>query len=177
MDLLEAGLDEDLSWPAASWFILGGFDVLLIVGFVLITELWISPRKDSTKFNPQGAAVTSMMGFTAAWHKARQVYRPSITKKTAEAFIALAVYTNASKKVPLYPARRQPLGLYPGPRRQYLQHRGAMVLGVPGPVLTTSTKPDVVAWTVTARQAQGEVFVCDWEDITGWPNKVKWTPI
>ncbi|MGP9490437.1 type IV secretory system conjugative DNA transfer family protein [Glutamicibacter sp. AOP5-A2-7] len=52
-----------------------------------------------------------------------------------------------------------------------------MVLGAPGPVLATSTKPDVVAWTATARQAQGQVFVCDWEGITGWPNKVKWTPI
>lgn len=28
-----------------------------------------------------------------------------------------------------------------------------------------------------AREKQGQVFVCDWENITGWPNTVNWTPI
>lgn len=178
LDLLEAGLDGDLAWPAASWIILGGFAVLLIAGYVLITELWISPRKNTTTFNPQGAAITSMMGFTAAWHKARQIYGPSVTKKTAEAFIALAVYTNASKKVPLYIQLEDSLWVYaPARGGKTSSIVVPMVLNAPGPVLATSTKPDVVAWTATARQAQGEVFVCDWEDITGWPNKVKWTPI
>ncbi|MGP4995722.1 type IV secretory system conjugative DNA transfer family protein [Glutamicibacter ardleyensis] len=178
LDLLEAGLDGDLAWPAASWFILGGFVFVLIAGYVLITELWISPRKDTAKFNPQGAAITSMMGFTAAWHKARQIYGPSVTRKNAEAFIALAVYTNASKKVPLYIQLEDSLWVYaPARGGKTSSIVVPMVLGAPGPVLATSTKPDVVAWTATARQAQGEVFVCDWEDITGWPNKVKWTPI
>ncbi|MGP5049178.1 type IV secretory system conjugative DNA transfer family protein [Glutamicibacter ardleyensis] len=178
LDLLEALVDGDLVWPTASWFILGGIAVLLIVGYVLITELWISPRNDSAKFNPQGAAITSMMGFTAAWHKARQIYGPSVTKKTAEAFIALAVYTNASKKVPLYIQLEDSLWVYaPARGGKTSSIVVPMVLGAPGPVLATSTKPDVVAWTATARQAQGEVHVCDWEDITGWPNKVKWTPI
>ncbi|MGO3150792.1 MAG: hypothetical protein ACTIJ0_12180, partial [Glutamicibacter ardleyensis] len=112
LDLLEAGLDGDLAWPSASWFILGGFVFVLIAGYVLITELWISPRKDTAKFNPQGAAITSMMGFTAAWHKARQIYGPSVTRKNAEAFIALAVYTNASKKVPLYIQLEDSLWVY-----------------------------------------------------------------
>lgn len=178
LDLLEALVDGDLSWPAASWFILGGIIVLLIVGYVLITELWIGPRKNTTKFNPQGAAITSMMGFTAAWHKARQIYGPSVTRKTAEAFIALAVYTNASKKVPLYIQLEDSLWVYaPARGGKTSSIVVPMVLGAPGPVLATSTKPDVVAWTATARQAQGDVYVCDWEDITGWPNKVKWTPI
>ncbi|PCC37184.1 type IV secretory system conjugative DNA transfer family protein [Glutamicibacter sp. BW77] len=178
LDLLEAGLDGDLAWPAASWFILGGFVFVLIAGYVLITELWISPRKDTAKFNPQGAAITSMVGFTAAWHKARQIYGPSVTRKNAEAFIALAVYTNASKKVPLYIQLEDSLWVYaPARGGKTSSIVVPMVLGAPGPVLATSTKPDVVAWTATARQAQGEVFVCDWEDITGWPNKVKWTPI
>lgn len=178
LDLLEAGLDGDLSWPAASWFILGGIVALLIVGYVVITELWISPGKNITKFNPQGAAITSMMGFTAAWHKARQIYGPSVTKKTAEAFIALAVYTNASKKAALYIQLEDSMWVYaPARGGKTSSIVVPMVLNAPGPVLATSTKPDVVAWTATARQAQGEVFVCDWEDITGWPNTVKWTPI
>ncbi|GGJ73137.1 type IV secretory system conjugative DNA transfer family protein [Glutamicibacter ardleyensis] len=178
LDLLEAGLDGDLAWPAASWFILGAFAVLLIAGYVLITELWISPRKNTTTFNPQGAAITSMMGFTAAWHKARQIYGPSVTKKTSEAFIALAVYTNASKKVPLYIQLEDSLWVYaPARGGKTSSIVVPMVLGAPGPVLATSTKPDVVAWTATAREKQGQVFVCDWENITGWPNTVKWTPI
>lgn len=178
LDLLEASLDGDLAWPAASWFILGGFAVLLIVGYVLITELWINPRKNTTTFNPQGAAITSMMGFTAAWHKARQIYGPSVTKKTAEAFIALAVYTNASKKAALYIQLEDSMWVYaPARGGKTSSIVVPMVLNAPGPVLATSTKPDVVAWTATAREKQGQVFVCDWEDITGWPNTVKWTPI
>ncbi len=178
LDLLEAIVDGDLAWPTASWFILGGIIVLLIAGYVLITELWVTPRKNTATFNPQGAAITSMMGFTAAWHKARQIYGPTVTRKTAEAFIALAVYTNASKKVPLYIQLEDSLWVYaPARGGKTSSIVVPMVLGAPGPVLATSTKPDVVAWTATAREKQGEVFVCDWEDITGWPQKVKWTPI
>lgn len=95
-------LDKNLAWPTASWFILGGFAAVLIVSYVLFTELWGSSRDEAKKFTPQGAAITSMMGFTTAWRKARQVYGAQVTKKTAEAFIALAVYANASKKTPLY---------------------------------------------------------------------------
>lgn len=178
LDLLEAGLDGDLSWPTSSWFILGGIAVLLILGYVLITELWVNPRKNTTKFNPQGAAITSMMGFTAAWHKARQIYGAQVTKKTAETFIALAVYTNASKKVALYIQLEDSMWVYaPARGGKTSSIVVPMVLSAPGPVLATSTKPDVVAWTATAREAQGQVFVCDWEGITGWPHKVKWTPI
>lgn len=178
LDLLTGLLDGKLVWPTASWYLLGGFMIILIVGYVLISELWIAPRQNHTKYTPQGASITSMMGFTPAWRKARQIYGPTVTKKTGAAFLAVAVYTNASKRVPLYLQLEDSMWVYaPARGGKTSSVVVPMVLNAPGPVLATSTKPDVVAWTATARQAQGEVFVCDWENITGWPNKVKWTPI
>lgn len=178
LELLVAILNGELQWPTASWFILGGFAALLILGYVLVTELWIGPRRAHQKCTPQGASITSMMGFTPAWHKARQIYGRNVTKKTAEAYIALVVYTNATKRVPLYIQLEDSVWVYaPARGGKTSSIVVPMVLGAPGPVLATSTKPDVVAWTAAAREAMGEVYVCDWEDITGWPTKVKWTPI
>ncbi|MGP5391649.1 type IV secretory system conjugative DNA transfer family protein [Glutamicibacter arilaitensis] len=178
MDLIQAALDKNLGWPTASWFILGGFAAVLIVAYVLFTELWTGSRDEAKKFTPQGAAITSMMGFTSAWRKARQIYGAQVTKKTAEAFIALAVYANASKKIPLDIQLEDSMWVYaPARGGKTSSIVIPMILNAPGPVLATSTKPDVVAWTAIAREKQGQVFVCDWENITGWPNTVNWTPI
>ncbi|PRB68654.1 type IV secretory system conjugative DNA transfer family protein [Arthrobacter sp. MYb213] len=106
------------------------------------------------------------------------MYGPSVTKKTAGTFISLAIYTNVSKKGALYIQLEDSIWVYaPARGGKTSSVVVPMVLGAPGPVLATSTKPDVVAWTATAREADGDVYVCDWEGITGWPTKVKWTPI
>jgi type IV secretion system protein VirD4 len=178
IDLFGAILDGELQWPTASWFILGIFVFVIVLVYVLITELWIAPRKGTNKFNPQGAPITSLMGFTPAWRKARQIYGQTVTKKTAEAYIALAVYTNRTKRVPLYIQFEDTVWVYaPARGGKTSSIVVPMVLSAPGPALATSTKPDVVAWTAVAREAVGNVYVCDWEDITGWPTKVRWTPI
>ncbi|KXP11594.1 hypothetical protein AXK57_21885 [Tsukamurella pulmonis] len=49
------------------------------------------------------------------------------------------------------------------------------VWDAPGSVITTTTKADVLAATVEDRLAVGHVEVFDPEDITGWPNKLRWS--
>ncbi|GAA3848851.1 hypothetical protein GCM10022243_13600 [Saccharothrix violaceirubra] len=51
------------------------------------------------------------------------------------------------------------------------------VLDAPGAVVTTSTKADVLAATVGVREQVGPVHVFDPEDVTGWPDTLRWSPI
>jgi type IV secretory pathway TraG/TraD family ATPase VirD4 len=84
-----------------------------------------------------------------------------------------------------------PIG-YVGSQRIYLQHELSVlllaparsgktsgcvigwVLDAPGPVMSTSTKNDVVYRTALARQRVGDVHVFDLRDVTGWPDTVAW---
>ncbi|TCU82298.1 TraM-binding TraD/TraG-like protein [Curtobacterium sp. PhB191] len=49
-----------------------------------------------------------------------------------------------------------------------------LILKAFGPVVSTSTKPDVVRLTAWLRSKVGTVHVFDPEGVTKWPNRVKW---
>ncbi|WP_433270696.1 type IV secretory system conjugative DNA transfer family protein [Actinosynnema sp. CS-041913] len=51
------------------------------------------------------------------------------------------------------------------------------VLDAPGPVVTTSTKGDVLAATVGIREGTGPIHVFDPENVTGWPEPMRWNPV
>jgi type IV secretory pathway TraG/TraD family ATPase VirD4 len=51
------------------------------------------------------------------------------------------------------------------------------ILDAPGAVVTTSTRPDNVVATLTARQQQGPVAVFDPQDLAGLPAGLRWSPI
>ena len=52
-----------------------------------------------------------------------------------------------------------------------------LILDAPGAVLGTTTKVDLVYATVVHRQRLGKVFVLDLENISGWPEKLRWNPV
>ncbi|MHB8335664.1 MAG: type IV secretory system conjugative DNA transfer family protein [Acidimicrobiales bacterium] len=53
-----------------------------------------------------------------------------------------------------------------------------MILDAPGPVITTSTRPDNLAATLAARSARGRVGVVDLEQLAnGVPSTLRWSPI
>lgn len=52
------------------------------------------------------------------------------------------------------------------------------ILDAPGPVITTSTRPDNLAVTLAARSARGRVGVVDLEQLAnGVPSTLRWSPI
>ncbi len=51
------------------------------------------------------------------------------------------------------------------------------VLDAPGPVVTTSTRPDTLAVTRDARRRQGPVAVFDPQRLAGLPGGLRWSPV
>jgi len=51
------------------------------------------------------------------------------------------------------------------------------VLDAPGPVVTTSTRPDTLAVTFHARQARGPVSVFDPQRLAGLADGLRWSPV
>jgi len=50
-------------------------------------------------------------------------------------------------------------------------------LDAPGPLITTSTKPEILDAIVEARTAKGRVWVFDPLDVAGWPEPMIWNPV
>lgn len=51
------------------------------------------------------------------------------------------------------------------------------VLDAPGPVVTTSTRPDTLALTHHARAARGPVAIFDPQRLAGLPDGLRWSPV
>src|SRR5664279_766527 len=50
-------------------------------------------------------------------------------------------------------------------------------LDAPGPLITTSTKPEILDAIVEARTSKGRVWVFDPLDVAGWPEPMIWNPV
>ena len=50
-------------------------------------------------------------------------------------------------------------------------------LDAPGPLITTSTKPELLDAIVEARTSKGRVWVFDPLDVAGWPEPMIWNPV
>jgi type IV secretory pathway TraG/TraD family ATPase VirD4 len=51
------------------------------------------------------------------------------------------------------------------------------VLDAPGPVVSTSTRPDTLAVTMHARQGRGPVAIFDPQRLAGLPGGLRWSPV
>lgn len=175
VDVAIGVFEGSIRWPFASWFIAAGFIVL----FTVFLNLW--NERNSTNKNelkPEGKNVESLAGFKPAMTKARQIYGQKVTKATAETYIILVAYLGAAKKKPLYVQLEDSMWIYaPARAGKTLGFAVPLILQAPGPLLNTSTKIDNFVWTAIHREELGEVVVFDLEDITGWPSRVRYTPI
>ena len=175
IDVVFGIFEGNVRWPFASWFIVAGLVVLLTVLFNLWNDRKNSNRNDLT---PEGKSVESLAGFKPALAKARQIYGQKVTKATAATYIVLVAYLGAAKKKPLYVQLEDSMWIYaPARAGKTLGIAVPLILQALGPMLNTSTKIDNFVWTAISREALGEVVVFDLEDITGWPSKVRYTPI
>ncbi|MGI4894534.1 MAG: type IV secretory system conjugative DNA transfer family protein [Janthinobacterium lividum] len=67
-------------------------------------------------------------------------------------------------------------GLCAGPARGGKTSRIVirLVLDAPGPVVTTSTRPDVLRRTAMQRSEVGRVHVIDFDEVSRWPELTRW---
>lgn len=169
--------EGDVRWPFASWFIAAAF----IVAFTVLRNLW-TDRHSSKKKNalkPEGKSVESIAGFKPALSKARQIYgKEKVTKDSSDSYLVVAAYLDVAKKKPLCLQLEDSVWVHaPAREGKTLGVAVPFALQVMGPLLMTSTKVDNFAWTAMHRLSLGTVLVFDLEDVTGWPEKVRYTPI
>jgi len=171
------GLSPVLYWVVAS--------VLLIVPTVLAAWLWMRWR--SRRKKPKdvhliegvatGTEVSAAAGRKALLSRAQRL-RPSLTRADARPeHVGYLIGRAAGQQVW---ATVEDSFLLIGPPRQGkgLHIVINAILDSPGPVITTSTRPDNLAVTFRARERRGPVAVFDPQHLApGVPSGLRWSPV
>lgn len=160
-------------WPAASTWILV---VLLLAAF--LGALWLSMTVFGAKPEDNGLPrykdLEHRMGRKAALKQARQALTLPEDASEEDIIVALCKLDGDV----LYVQHEDSMWVY-APQRsgKTLWLAVGIVVDAPGPVLTTSTKIDLLQLTALRRRQQGTVEVFDLQDISGWPQSISWDPV
>ncbi|MGO4431778.1 type IV secretory system conjugative DNA transfer family protein [Paenarthrobacter sp. RAF9] len=161
------------AWPAAATWILIVLAILAFLGIAFVT-IMLGGRKPKDDGLPRYKDLEPRMGRKAALAKARQALELPEDATEDEMIVALCKLDDQT----LYVQHEDSMWVF-APQRsgKSLFLAVGIILDAPGPVVTTSTKNDVLMLTAVARQRRGHVEVFDLQDISGWPNKVRWNVI
>ncbi|MDQ0104456.1 type IV secretory pathway TraG/TraD family ATPase VirD4 [Paenarthrobacter nicotinovorans] len=159
-------------WPGAATWIAIVLAIVTFVGAAYLSALRGSKPKDDGL--PRYKDLEPRMGRKAALAKARQALELPEDATEDEMIVALCKLDGQT----LYVQHEDSMWVF-APQRsgKSLFLAVGIILDAPGPVVTTSTKNDVLMLTAVARQRRGHVEVFDLQDISGWPNKLRWNVI
>lgn len=176
IELIKYATAGQFHWSTGSTILLVvlliGIMVVLTFGYYFLIAPLLNRGKDTK--TPAGRSILSVMGFKPAVRKARQAL--TVPEGTEDADMVVKVAYNG--KTALW-AQWEDAGWCYAPQRagKTLYIVVPAILEAIGPVLTTSTKVDVLFWTAIARQQKGRVAVFDLDQISNWPDQVRWNPI
>ncbi len=161
------------SWPSASTWILIVLAVLAFIGFAFLSALFGS-KKTRDDGLPRYKDLEKRMGKKAALAKAKQSLELPADASEDEMIVALCKLDGQT----LYVQHEDSMWVF-APQRsgKTLFLAVGIILDAPGAVIATSTKNDLPMLTAVARQRKGDVTVFDLQDISGWPDKVRWNVI
>jgi len=161
------------AWPQAATYILIVLAMIAFLGIAFLTIV-LGGRKPKDDGLPRYKDLEPRMGKKAALAKARQALELPEDATEDEMIVALCKLDGQT----LYVQHEDSMWVF-APQRsgKSLFLAVGIILDAPGPVVTTSTKNDVLMLTAVARQRRGHVEVFDLQDISGWPNKVRWNVI
>ncbi|MCD4850603.1 type IV secretory system conjugative DNA transfer family protein [Arthrobacter sp. AK01] len=161
------------AWPGAATWILIVLAILAFLGIAFLTIV-LGGRKPKDDGLPRYKDLEPRMGRKAALAKARQALELPEDATEDEMIVALCKLDGQT----LYVQHEDSMWVF-APQRsgKSLFLAVGIILDAPGPVVTTSTKNDVLMLTAVARQRRAHVEVFDLQDISGWPNKVRWNVI
>ncbi|WP_454812823.1 type IV secretory system conjugative DNA transfer family protein [Paenarthrobacter nitroguajacolicus] len=161
------------AWPGAATWILIVLAILAFLGIAFVTIV-LGGHKPKGDGLPRYKDLEPRMGRKAALAKARQALELPEDATEDEMIVALCKLDGQT----LYVQHEDSMWVF-APQRsgKSLFLAVGIILDAPGPVVTTSTKNDVLMLTAVARQRRGHVEVFDLQDISGWPNKVRWNVI
>lgn len=160
-------------WPGAATWILIVLAVLALVGAGMLVALF-GGNKHRDDGLPRYKDLEKRMGKKAALAKAKQSLELPDDATEEEMIVALCKLDGQT----LYVQHEDSMWVF-APQRsgKTLFLAVGIVLDAPGAVIATSTKNDLPMLTGVARQRKGDVSVFDLQDISGWPNKVRWNVI
>ncbi|MFK4637210.1 type IV secretory system conjugative DNA transfer family protein [Paenarthrobacter histidinolovorans] len=161
------------AWPQAATYILIVLAMIAFLGIAFLTIV-LGGNKPKDDGLPRYKDLEPRMGRKAALAKARQALELPEDATEDEMIVALCKLDGQT----LYVQHEDSMWVF-APQRsgKSLFLAVGIILDAPGPVVTTSTKNDVLMLTAVARQRRGHVEVFDLQDISGWPNKVRWNVI
>ena len=163
----------EFAWPGAATWILIVLAVLALVGAGMLMALF-GGNKHRDDGLPRYKDLEKRMGKKAALGKAKQSLELPDDATEEEMIVALCKLDGQT----LYVQHEDSMWVF-APQRsgKTLFLAVGIVLDAPGAVIATSTKNDLPMLTGVARQRKGDVSVFDLQDISGWPNKVRWNVI
>jgi type IV secretion system protein VirD4 len=177
------------AWPAASgvpgpgpyWAVTATVVVTALVLCVFGWRRWGSaaaPPTAQVRDLPGTATRSELVraaGKRALQRRAR-IVRPSLTRRAAPA--QLGYRLGRSRGAALWFAVEDSALLLGPPRSGKGLHCVIpWILDAPGPVVTTSTRPDNLATTYAARQRRGPVAVFDPQRLAGAPDGLRWSMV
>ncbi|MFM9432785.1 type IV secretory system conjugative DNA transfer family protein [Arthrobacter sp. MP_2.3] len=164
---------REFAWPGAATWILIVLAVLAIVGAGMLSALF-GTKKSRDDGLPRYKDLEKRMGKKAALAKAKQSLELPADATEEEMIVALCKLDGQT----LYVQHEDSMWVF-APQRsgKTLFLAVGIILDAPGAVIATSTKNDLPMLTAVARQRKGDVTVFDLQDISGWPNKVRWNVI
>ena len=170
--LLARVKDGSFQWPPAATWILIVLAVIAFIGVAILTAALGGGTRDDGL--PRYKDLERRMGRKAALAKARQSLELPDDATEDEMIVALCKLDGQT----LYVQHEDSMWVF-APQRsgKTLYLAVGIILDAPGAVIATSTKNDLPMLTAVARERKGDVTVFDLQDISGWPNKIRWNVI
>lgn len=171
-ELLARVRGGSFQWPPASTWILIVLAVLAFIGAAILTAALSGSTRDDGL--PRYKDLERRMGRKAALTKARQSLELPDDATEDEMIVALCKLDRQT----MYVQHEDSMWVF-APQRsgKTLYLAVGIILDAPGSVIATSTKNDLPMLTAVARERKGDVTVFDLQDISGWPNKIRWNVI
>lgn len=188
--------DPHAAWPPAAAAAMGAaplFFFLLIVLFVLASvgiyfgvRLFLNVRRRRSWRRlrlgfASGWEVRKLLSERTVLSKARQVRpstatRPASEVKPEEVGFFLGRDIRSRRK--LYASIEDTAIIVAAPRQGKDVHFVTpFTIDAPGPCIVTSTRRETFVNTAMVRAQYGEVYVFDPFNWTGWPNRMRWSPL
>ncbi|MBE1532866.1 type IV secretory system conjugative DNA transfer family protein [Actinomadura algeriensis] len=188
--------DPRAAWPPAAAAATGSapafFAVLIVLlaltslGVYLLARLLLNARRHRPVRRMRlgyasGWEVRKLLSAQAVLRKARHV-RPSAAGGAAHAVrpedVGFYIGRDIRSRRKLYASVEDTAIVIAGPRQGKDVHFVTpFTIDAPGPCIVTSTRRETFVHTAMVRAQYGEVYVFDPFDWTGWPNRLRWSPL
>jgi type IV secretory pathway TraG/TraD family ATPase VirD4 len=164
--------------PLGVWVLFGLAVVVVVFGAALAWKWWSGrgARREGTATKHQ---IEETLGGTAVRKRASRD-RPSLAGQKNLDFRAAAVYVGRDKQSgkELWSSHEDSFYVIGPPRSgKTVSLCVPLVLDAPGALVASSTKADLLMAAAIPRAEQGPVWVFDPENISGWPDVLRWSPV